>query len=282
MYNKKKAIICILLAGFSFAMMTFFVRLSGDLPTMQKVFFRNFISAIIATIMLLKSEEGFHFKKGGGFSLFMRCLCGSTGMVCNFFAIDHLNISDANMLNKMSPFFAIIASYFILKERATIREWCIVVLAFVGAMFVVKPSFRVDSIYSLVGLLGGLGAGVAYTFVRKLSKIGERSAVIVFCFSVFSCMLSLPFAIAGYEPMSLKQVGLLLLAGCAAAGGQFGITTAYTYAPAKEISVFDYSQVIFAAALGFFFLGQIPDAYSVVGYIIIIACAFFKAKEKDA
>lgn len=60
-----------------------------------------------------------------------------------------------------------------------------------------------------------------------------------------------------------------------AAGGQFSITAAYTYAPAKEISVFDYTQVIFAALLGFIFLNQIPDIYSVVGYIIIIGVAFW-------
>ena len=69
--------------------------------------------------------------------------------------------------------------------------------------------------------------------------------------------------------MEWWQLGSLLLAGVAAAGGQFSITAAYTNAPAKEISVYDYSQVIFAAILGFFFFAQIPDIYSVLGYIII-------------
>ena len=54
--------------------------------------------------------------------------------------------------------------------------------------------------------------------------------------------------------MEWWQLGSLLLAGIAAAGGQFSITAAYTNAPAKEISVYDYSQVIFAAILGFFLL----------------------------
>ena len=69
---------------------------------------------------------------------------------------------------------------------------------------------------------------------------------------------------------------LLFLAGPAATGGQLSITKAYTKAPAKEISVFDYSQVIFAALLGFVFLQQIPDYLSVIGYVIIIGSAIFK------
>ena len=62
-------------------------------------------------------------------------------------------------------------------------------------------------------------------------------------------------------------------AGAAAAGGQFSITAAYTHAPAKEISVYDYSQLIFTTALGFFFFGDVPDKWSFVGYFIIISMA---------
>ena len=71
----------------------------------------------------------------------------------------------------------------------------------------------------------------------------------------------------------------LLGAGLCAAIGQIFVTKAYSYAPAKEISVYDYSQVIFSAALGFSFLGEIPDIYSLVGYILIFAMAIWKWKK---
>ena len=73
--------------------------------------------------------------------------------------------------------------------------------------------------------------------------------------------------------MTWQQVGWLLGAGLAATGGQFGITAAYCYAPAKEISVYDYSQILFSALLGFLVFGQLPDGYSLLGYVIIIAVA---------
>lgn len=274
--RKLKGILYIIGAGFCFAFMTFFVRLSGDLPTMQKAFFRNAIASAAAFFMLLKTEEKFAIKKGSLPSLLLRSIFGTAGLILNFYAIDKLNIADANMLNKLSPFFAIIASYFILKEKANFVEWITVAVAFAGALFIIKPSFNIASVYSVMGALGGLGAGVAYTFVRKLGTHGERGAVIVMFFSVFSSLTCLPFMIIQYEPMEWWQLLSLLGAGVAATGGQLCITKAYTHAPAKEISVFDYIQVIFAALLGMIFLNQLPDLYSVVGYFIIIGCAVFR------
>ena len=274
--DKVQGIIFIIMAGFFFSLMTFFVRISGDIPTMQKAFFRNAVAAVVAIVILAKSPEGFHINKKNIPDILVRCVCGTAGLICNFYAIDKLGLADSNMLNKLSPFFAIIMSVIVLKEKANKVEWAAVIMAFAGALFIIKPSFQVTSLYGLIGMLGGLGAGIAYTFVRKLGKKGERGPVIVMCFSVFSCMVTLPFLIISYQPMSIRQLACLLLAGGAAAGGQLSITKAYTKAPAKEISVFDYSQIIFAALLGFFFLGEIPDIYSIVGYFIIIGVAVFK------
>ena len=88
--------------------------------------------------------------------------------------------------------------------------------------------------------------------------------------STFSCLVTLPDLIFDFHPMSLEQFIFLMLAGVAAAGGQFSITAAYSYAPGREISVYDYSQIIFAALLGFVLFNQIPDVFSVLGYVTII------------
>lgn len=274
--EKRRGILYILLAAFFFSLMTAFVRLAGDLPTMQKTLFRNLVAALLAWIMLLSGGEKIEIKKEHVPDLILRATFGTIGMICNFYAIDRLNISDANMLNKLSPFFAILMSIFILKEKASRKEWLIVAVAFIGALFIIKPGFHMALAPALIGTLGGFGAGVAYTFVRKLGKQGVRGPVIVMFFSTFSTLVCLPFFIAGYEPMSLKQLLFLLGAGLAATGGQLSITAAYTYAPAKEISVYDYTQVIFAALWGFLFFGQIPDVLSVIGYVIIIGAAVYR------
>lgn len=260
-----------------FALMNLFVRLAGDLPVMQKVFFRNLIAAVVVFFLLLFQKEKFRIHSKSCIPwLFLRAAIGFAGVILNFYAIDRLNISDASILNKLSPFFAIIFSAILIKERPTVLEIIFVLITFGGAMFVVKPTFGWETLPALAGFISGACAGFAYTCVRILGEKGERSDMTVFFFSAFSTLAALPFMIAFYQPMSAWQLTSLLLAGLSATGGQFFITAAYRKAPAKEIAVFDYSQVLFAALLGFFFLEQIPDVWSWIGYAIIIGTAIAK------
>ena len=275
MSNRTKAIACILASAFCFALMNSFVRLSGPLPSFQKSFFRNLVAFFVALTILLREDKGFRLKKGCLPFHLLRSGFGTVGILCNFYAIDHLALSNASMLNKMSPFFVLIFSYFILKEKLTAAQGAIVVAAFAGALLIIKPTpANLELIPSFVGLLGGACAGFAYTMVRAMGLRGERGSLIVFFFSGFSCLSVLPMLLAGYEPMTFRQLLMLLGAGLSAAGGQFGITKAYTYAPAREVSVYDYSQIIFSALLGYFLFGQLPDLWSFVGYLLIIGAAF--------
>ncbi len=272
--DRYKGIICIIFSALCFAVMNAFVRLAGDVPTVQKSFFRNFIAFFIALAAMLKSGEKIKPVRGNLKFLVARAVCGTVGILCNFYAVDHLVLSDASMLNKMSPFFSILFSFIILRERISLVQGAVVTSAFIGSMFIVKPSAAIfTEPAALIGLIGGLGAGLAYTMVRILGQRGENKSFIVLFFSAFSCIVTLPYIIFNFAPMSAEQVLFLIGAGVSAAGGQFGITSAYCYAPAKEISVYDYSQLIFAMILGFVIFRQIPDGLSILGYLIIIAAA---------
>ena len=283
--QKTKGIIYIVVAAFGFSVMSLFVKLAGDLPAFQKAFFRNFIALIFITVMMLRENIGFAPKKENIPGLLGRSLCGTLGLLCNFYALGTLNLSDSNMLNKLSPFFAIIFSIFLLREKPTAAQVLGVAVAFGGSLLIIKPGFSdAQLIPALAGVLGGLGAGAAYTFVRKLGKKGENSKRIVFYFSAFSCLFCLPFLIVQYKAMTFLQTLYLIFAGTFACVGQLGITKAYLCAPAKEISVYDYTQVIFAALLGFFVFGDLPDIWSVLGYILICGAGvamFFYNKRKE-
>lgn len=281
--QKTKGIIYILTAAFGFSLMSLFVKLAGDLPAMQKAFFRNFVAMIFVFIMMLREKVGFIPPKEHIPDLLGRSFFGTLGLICNFYALGTLNLSDANMLNKLSPFFAIIFSVFLLREKPKLVQIIGVTVAFVGSLFIIKPSFENPQVLPAVaGLAGGMGAGIAYTFVRRLGKKQENSRRIIFFFSAFSCLLCLPFLIIQYKHMSLLQLVYLILAGTFACVGQLGITKAYICAPAREISVYDYTQVIFAAALGFLVFGDIPDLLSVIGYVLIcgagVAMFFYNKK----
>ncbi len=269
-------VIYLITSAFFFALMAVFIRLAGDIPSIEKAFFRNIVAFFMAGILLVKSKEKIHVPKNAWFPLVMRAMFGTIGIFCNFYAIDHLLLSDASILNKMSPFFAVVGSYFILKEKFTLPQGAAVFIAFCGGLFVVKPSFsNMDFFPAAIGLLGGIGAGLAYSFLRKAGTLGVKSSFIVLFFSGFSCLLCIPFMVIGFVPLSGYQLLMLVLCGASAAGGQFTITAAYFHAPAKEISVFDYTQLIFSMAFGFFIFGQTPDIWSIVGYLIIIFMAIW-------
>ena len=272
--NRLKGIFFIILSAFGFAVMSAFIKLSGDLPNIQKVFFRNLVSAIIALFLIIKHKGSFTGKKENRKILIYRSLFGTIGIIFNYYAIDNLVLSDANMLNKISPFLVVVFCALILKEKINLKQILAIIVAFIGALFIVKPSFDIRVVPYIIGFLSAVFAALAYTCVRMLGN-KEEYYTIVFFFSTFSLVTVLPMFIYVYEPMTTMQFVYLILAGIFASLCQFGVTLAYKYAPAKEISIFDYSNIIFSAILSIFLFGVYPDKLSVVGYFIIFAAAFY-------
>ena len=272
--NRTKGIICIILSALGFALMSACVKLAGDLPNFQKVFFRNLVSAIIALYLILKHKGSFTGKKENRKILLMRSTFGTIGVILNYYAIDKLVLSDANMLNKLSPFLSVLLCAWFLKEKINKRQIISILIAFTGALLIIKPTFSIEVIPYLAGIFGALSAASAYTCLRVLGN-KEESYTIVFFFSMFSLITILPIFIYVYEPMTTSQLIYLLLAGVFASLGQFGITLAYRYAPAKEISIFDYTNIIFSAILSIFIFNQYPDILSTIGYIVVFSAAFY-------
>ncbi len=274
MTNRVKGALCIIAAALCFASMSAFVRLAGELPTFEKAFFRNFIAAVLVYITIRVRGIPLRLHPGTRRFVLLRCVFGTAGLLLNFYAIDRLNLADANMLNKLSPFFAILFSRFLLEERIKPVQVAAVVGAFAGALLILKPTGANMTLLPAVGgVFGGMGAGAAYTCLRRATRDGERSELIVLCFSCFSCLVTVPFIAADFVLPTGRQLVFLLLCGLCGAGGQFSITAAYSFAPAREISVYDYTQVLFSAMLGMLLFDQLPDGYSFLGYALIIGMA---------
>lgn len=287
MTNRAKGIISIIASAFSFAIMAVFLRMCdnhGDaVNTFQKSLVRNAVAFSIALGVFLyqrrlrgNSDDKFGLTPKTTVLLVCRSIAGATGIFANFYAICHAPIAEALALNKTAPFFTVFFTWLVLKEATKLRQFAAILIAFAGVLMVMKPGFAGSDTYALCwALAGGLSAGIAYTFLRILGKYKVNPAFIILFASGFATLASVPFLTDGLTPMTTTQVLLLLAAGAAAAVGQFGITKAYRYAPPRQISVFDYSNIIFAAILGFVFFDQVPDVLSALGFVTIIAAAVF-------
>ena len=272
--NILKGIFCIIIAGFGFALMSLFVKLSGDIPSMQKGFFRNIIAVFISSIPLIKHWRFINIPRNntGWLVLISRSVFGTIGLVLNFYAISHISLADSSIIQKLSPFIIIILSYIFFKEEMTRFQVFAIIIAFIGITLIIKPSGNnIISMGALAALLGALCAGIAYTCVRYLGTHNISGEFIIFFFSSLSSLMLLPYLILDYRTMTYYQLSMLILAGISATIGQYGVTFAYKFAAAKNISVFDYSQVLFSGIFGYMFFGEFADFQSLIGYIIVIS-----------
>lgn len=272
--NRTRGALMIICSAFSFTAMNVFARLAGDIPASQKSFFRNAVAVILIVILLAREKKPLRIQKGCLRYHILRSLFGTLGVIGNFYAVDHMLLSDATVLVELSPFFVIIFSALLLRERATPAQWALVAVAFSGAALVIRPTgagFSSPAAPVAVGV--ALCSGFAYTMVRELGLRGEDGRIIILFFSVFSCVFCLPSMLTARAPLLPRQFFLLLCASVCGCCGQLSVTVAYRYAPAAEISVFDYTSILFSALLGWLIFHQVADALSYAGYAILTAAA---------
>lgn len=281
MEDRKKGITYILLSSLFFALMAASVKFLGDMPTAEKIFFRNLVGIFVAFGLVKKS--GSSLTGNNKKLLILRSVFGLLGIAAYFYALANMKLSDAVILNKMSPFFVMIFAAIFLKENITKKQILALVTAVIGAMLVIRPGFDSNIIPSLIALMSSLFAGIAYTVVRQLRKT-DAAATVVLYFSSFSTLAMIPFMISGnFIIPDLTQAAALFALGLFAAAAQISMTNAYRHAEAGELSIYTYANIVFSTIFGLVFFQEIPDFFSVIGALLIISAGYlnYRAKEKE-
>ena len=283
--NKTKGIFFMLISSLGFSFMAVSIKYVSDIPLFEKIFFRNLVSLFVALwgMRHMKSFNVLLGQKGNRMYLLGRSVAGLLGVITNFYAIAHLPLANANILNKLSPFVVLFLSAYFLKEKIRKIQIAGFFISFFGVMLIIKPTLDFDILPSLSALASAVCAGTAYTFVRTLGNRKENPSTIVFVFSLISVLGIFPFMMLNYVQPTLKEFLILLSIGVFATFGQFGLTYAYKYSKASEVSIYTYSSIIFTVILGFLFFGEVPDMLTVIGGLIVIAVAiklYFVFREK--
>lgn len=281
MENKNKGIVYILVSALFFALMAVFVKSIPEIPIAMKIFFRNFIGLVAVGITL--SKQRVSLKPNNPKLMILRALFGLIGIGFYYLAIGKLALTDAVFLNKLSPVFVMVFAYFFLKESIDKTGKKTLVIALIGAVFVVRPQWDMSFIDGGIGILSAVFAGAAYTVIRRLTFY-DKPSVIVFYFCLISSLVMLPvMLIQGVVMPSLWQWGALVGIGITALIAQLFMTHAYQYAKASEISIFAYADTIFSMALGIIIWRELPSMASLFGGFLIVLSgmiSFYARKEK--
>jgi len=262
----------------SFAAMAACVRMACDsLPQSEVVFFRNFMALLLLLPMLwqqkvsLKSERmGLHLMRAG---------TGLAAMYLYFYALKHLPLAGALLLNYTSPLFLAIIALFWLKERSTRTRTIAVVLGFLGVATLFSPSSSIASFAGLMGLASGFLAGVALATVKRLSST-EPAIRTVTWFALLASLISFVPMVPEYQWPSVETWGWLIAVGIFANGGQLFLTTAYGMAPVTQVSPLGYTGLIFAGIIGFAVWDEIPGLFALLGAVLIITAGILVTRER--
>lgn len=149
MSNKTKAVLLMLLSSLSFAVMAFFVKLSGELPLFQKVFFRDLVVVIFALCGLASMKVSPWGKKENRLRLLFRGISGFIGVAFYFYSASRMYLSDSTIINKLSPFFTTLFAVLLLKEKIKPLQIMALVLSLFGGILVVKPEFSMTVVPAL-------------------------------------------------------------------------------------------------------------------------------------
>lgn len=276
--DKRKAIVAMIISAFAFSCMGVFIKYIGDIPTPQKALIRSIVIMSASFIMFKshhhKLKEIKHIKL-----LTLRSVLGTIGILFNYYAIDHLILSDANVIFRLSTVFLLITCYIFLDEKLQGYQLIGIAIAFIGVIFIIKPSFDFDTFPFLIALGGSILSALAYTTLRHLGP-REKPITVVLFFSSFTALVLLPYIAFTYEPMTFIQIGFGIAAGLSAFVGQLGVTIAYKHAPAKEVSIYGYLGVIFSAIFSIVLFNAAPDIFSLVGYILVFTSAYYMYKKQ--
>lgn len=283
--NKTKGILFMLISSLGFSLMAVSIKYVDGIPLFEKIFFRNLVSFFVAlwTLRHTKNFIDLLGKKGNRKALLGRSIAGLLGVITNFYAIANLPLANANIITKLAPFAVLFFSAYFLKEKVRKIQVAGFFISFFGLILIIRPTLDFNILPSLSAVASAAFSGIAYTLVRHLGNKRENPSTIVFVFSMVSVIGMFPLMMMNFVVPTMTEFLILLSIGVFASVGQYGLTYAYRYSKASEVSIYSYSSIIFTIILGFMFFGEIPDLYELLGGLIIVAVAvklYFIFKEE--
>jgi len=249
---------------------------SRGVPVFEIIFFRNAFAFIPIGIYIWRTAGLEALKTRRPVAHLRRSISGLLSMVCSFSALQHLPLTESTAIQFAAPLFMTALSALLLHEAVGPHRWGAVAAGFVGVLIMVQPQpGRMNLLGAGLAVTAALGTAGAMVAIRQMAA-QERGQTIVFYFTLAGMVTGLVGSLfLGWRTPDLGT--LLGLMGCGLVGGvgQLFLTEALRRAPVGVVAPFDYSQLIWATALGFLIWGELPHPATVVGAVIVAASGIY-------
>jgi drug/metabolite transporter (DMT)-like permease len=260
--------------AFCFSLMSLLVKVAGQrLPSQQIVLARSVIMAALAWYAL--RQAGVPLAGTRRRLLVVRGLLGFGALSCFYYALVHLPLAEATVLQYTNPAFAAVFAIFALGEVLRRREVLSIALSLTGVLLVARPAAlfggaaSLDPLAVLVGLIGAVLSAAAYVVVRMLGS--EHHMVVILYFAVISAVGAVPATVAHALAPTPFEWLVLVGVGITTHAGQIFMTRGLHLERAGRATAAGLVQIVFAAALGLIFFGDLPAPLAVAGAALIIA-----------
>ena len=247
-------------------------------PPGQTVFFRSFFAIPVIVVWLAwRRELRTGFQAQNPFGHFWRGLMGTASMGMGFAGLAYLPLPEVTAIGYASPLLVVVFAAMFLGEEVRLFRIASVALGLIGVMVVLSPRLTVatelgshrEAFGAMLVLASAFCAALAQVFVRKLVNT-EKTAAIVFYFSVTSSLLALTTLPFGWVIPTPTETLLLIGAGLLGGVGQILLTSSYREADASLIAPFDYASMIFALLIGYFAFDEVPTGTMLIGAGLVI------------
>jgi drug/metabolite transporter (DMT)-like permease len=274
-------------AAFFFSVMSLLVKLAGQrLPTMEVVLVRSFITLALSYAVLRRA--GIPLWGTDRRLLVVRGMLGFVALSCFYYALIHLPIADATVIQYTNPVFTVLIAAVVLAERVGRREITLALVSLGGVVMIARPTFlfggngaALPPLAVGVALAGAIFSAAAYVTVRRLGRT-EQAMVIVFYFSLISTILSFPMMIPVYVHPAGSEWLVLLGVGVTTQLGQVCLTHGLKRERAGRAMNVGYLQIVFATLWGVIIFAEIPDRWTLAGALVIVATTWLLVRARPA
>ncbi|HEV7587006.1 MAG TPA: DMT family transporter [Longimicrobium sp.] len=272
------------LAAFFFSVMSLLVKLVGArLPSQEVVFVRAAVSLVVAYGLVRRARPGNWGRRKG--LLVVRGLMGFAALSCFFYALIHLPLADATVIQYTNPVWTAWLGGWLLDEGLSRGEAALSAAGLLGVVLIAQPSVlfggapRLDPLAVAVGVTGALFSAAAYVSVRRLGRT-EHPVIIVFYFTLITVPASLPGLLMHAVAPTPGELALLAGVGVTAVLGQLCLTRGLQREPAGRATAISYVQVVFAATWGVLWFREYPDALSLAGAALVLLSVLVLARRR--